>query len=60
MGLFGIDRASRYCRQGVTTSFSCKIINGKPELSSVGIQDVLAHIEANLADTFVPEYKLAA
>lgn len=57
MGLTGIDMASRYCRQGVATSFSCKTVNGKNELSSVGIQDVLAHIEANLA---TEEVRLAA
>ena len=55
MGLTGIDRASKYYRQGVATGFCCKQLNGKPELSSVGIEDILAHVEANTV-----EYKLAA
>jgi hypothetical protein len=55
LGLTGIDRASKYYRQGVATGFCCKQLNGKPELSSVGIEDILAHVEANTV-----EYKLAA
>lgn len=55
MGLTGIDRSSKYYRQGVATGFCCKQLNGKPELSSVGIEDILAHVEANTV-----EYKLAA
>jgi len=55
MGLTGIDRVRKYYRQGVVTSFCYKQLNGKPELSSVGIEDILSHVEANTV-----EYKLAA